>query len=125
MITRDRIETLFQDYRRLAGKSGGDVKDTEICQWRDLALRGLKAQWVSVKERIPRTERIVVDGVEEECDFVPVLFYAPNHGGVCAGRFHPAWRKVKAQFASLQGGRFPKSHVTHWMPLPPAPEEKP
>lgn len=76
--------------------------------------------WIKVEDRLPEVEIIPIDGEDEECDFVPVLFVAD--GQVCAGRFWPAFsRKDKNVFISLQGRVYQKSDVTHWQPLPDLP----
>ena len=73
----------------------------------DLALRGLEAQWVSVEERLPSTEHLVwslLDG-----DAVAEMDRRFYDGKV--------WRYLDGSESDLR--------VSHWMPLPPAPEEKP
>lgn len=53
--------------------------------------------------------------------FAPVIFFAPNGGGVCAGRYFSGGHK--RYFVSLQGAMFTTDEVTHWMQMPDAPAE--
>jgi hypothetical protein len=86
----------------------------------ELSQERERGRWIPTSERLPEPERVVVDGAEEACDFVPVLFYTEHT--VCAGRFWPVLdRGKKNKFRSLQGVEYPLHRVTHWQPLPSAP----
>lgn len=88
--------------------------------------------WISVDEQLPEVDKdnryyygnFGFDGQP----FMPVIFYAPDPtwGGVCAGRFFPAFGKRKNTWFSLQGSRYEAKDVTHWMrmPAPPSPSHK-
>lgn len=74
--------------------------------------------WVSVKDRLPEPE--TKDG--RTADFVPVLF-ALNKTymkRVCAGRYF--LDTAVEPWESLQGSRYERREVTHWMNLPEPPK---
>jgi hypothetical protein len=74
-------------------------QDVALC---DIALSALDRQgWISVEERLPEDHEVVI-----------------VHGGIAYQR--------KGEWMTLTGERYPgrpiQWQVTHWMPLPPAPQ---
>lgn len=123
-LTRERIEEMRKGLCLIADRlPHSDNAKRDLNALCDLALAGLRSQWIPVSERLPEPEVIILDGEREECDFVPVLFYTEDR--VCAGRFWPAMTRLKRnKFVSLQGREFSSNKVTHWMPLPEPPARK-
>lgn len=70
------------------------------------------AEWISVEDGLPKPQMYA--------DYVAVLF-ATEGGEVCAGYCIPQM-KVRA-WRSIQGRRYTRKEVTHWMPLPPPPSK--
>lgn len=63
-LSAERIEDMCYDYKRLAEKCGSDASNTEITQWRDMALRALPAAsgdkrdgtWPLTQERVEKIQ---------------------------------------------------------------------
>ena len=63
-------------------------------------------EWISVEDELPEFHK-------------QILFYAGNIDGLMKGAFY----SHSHRFQDGYGNFFYKSDVTHWMPLPPRPEQ--
>ena len=79
-----------------------DIREEMMKPDKLVRLKNTMNEWISVKDRLP--------GIGE-----PVIFYIPALG-VKPGFMAPLW-------AYTEDTEIPREDVTHWMPLPPPPEE--
>lgn len=88
----------------------------------DEEVERLRGEWVPVSERLPEPEVIG----DARAPFVPCIFFVPRDG-IIAGRLYPYRESGEEDdlWESLQGAQYTTEQVTHWMPLPAPPEEKP
>lgn len=78
------------------------------------AVEAVKYKWESVKDSLPKT-------------FKRVLVYRANYSGDSDNQIMVGYLNQKEQFRGVQGeliddDLYPHTLVTHWMPLPSAPE---
>ena len=70
-------------------------------------------QWISVKDRLPEDEELYLICTESNFGKIDIAYYQPI--GDKFSNYEPFW----------QGKSNRSTRVTHWMPLPEPPKEKP
>jgi hypothetical protein len=82
------------------------------------------AEWISVKERLPKRRQDVLCFIEEECQYYHIEGGSPYWTVdyfVCEGYYDS--RRKEWYIRRSPDLSSPNYGVTHWMPLPEPPQE--
>ncbi len=100
-----RACNLWGDDRCVEHLAGAAVDLIERLTAENAALREQAPQWISCKDKLPPLEQMVL--------------VRTQWGHIC----DRALQEVAGLVLFRPDGLFPIKHITHWMPLPGAPEE--